>query len=209
MSRLPNALAVLTIMLAALTMSPGARAVPTLFNGHYYEWIDNGAEIAWTDARAAALALTYNGEPGYLVNITAAEENAFVGSLAPDGWIGATDKDVEGEWRWADGPESGMLFWFGDETGSVVAPFNFASWHPAEPNDFMDLFPGGEDYAHLSVGGVGGDGWNDLPNVERTPRSSYFVEYGSDLRLAPAPEPATLVIFAFGLAGLGMMRRPR
>ncbi len=94
-----------------------------------------------------------------------------------------------------------MSFWLGDSTGDLVAPFVFAGWGSIagggdgnEPND-----SGGEDYAHLQ----GFFGWNDLPNIERTPRRGYFVEYGSNL--VSVPEPSTLSLFATGLAGLGFM----
>ena len=66
----------------------------------------------------------------------------------------------------------------------------------------MELFSGGEDYAHLQ----GFFGWNDLPNIERTPRRGYFVEYDT------IPEPSTFALFATGLAllaFLGWRRRPR
>ena len=169
--------------IATLTISSSAYADAEPFNGHFYEFFQLTKDISWTDARAAALSTTSKGKCGYLVNITSAEENEFVLSITPDtwdpgtpllndGWIGATDKDLEGDWIWADGSEGGMVFWRGDAGGSLVEPFVYENWGTIEtgdndePNDYMVLFPGGEDYAHLQ----GSYGWNDLPNIERTPR---------------------------------------
>ena len=111
------------LVLTALVIPSSARAILTEFNGHSYEFIQLENDISWTDARAAALAMTFNGESGYLVNITSAAENAFVLSLTPapwissdpllnDGWIGATDKDVEGDWIWVDGSMGRKAEWF-------------------------------------------------------------------------------------------------
>jgi hypothetical protein len=204
--------------IAALMMSSTAQAVPTLFNGHYYEFVQLTADISWTDARAAAQAKTHMGEQGYLVNITSAAEQNFVINLTPgvwvpgnplvnDGWIGASDKDTEGEWKWVDGPEGGETFWSGISTGSLVAPFTYENWGSMvtgdgdEPND-----QGGEDHAHLQ----GSFGWNDLPNISKTPRRGYFIEYGSTRTDSfPIAEPTTFAILGLGLAGLGVMRRRR
>ena len=64
----------LLLVLMALTISSSARAVPIEFNTHFYEFIQLESDISWTDARAAALGMTFNGESGYLVTITTAEE---------------------------------------------------------------------------------------------------------------------------------------
>ena len=70
----------------ALIVSSAAQAQVVPFNGHYYEFIQLNDDISWTDARAAALSRTFEGKSGYLVNITSAEENAFVLSLTPAPW---------------------------------------------------------------------------------------------------------------------------
>lgn len=125
--------------ITALMLTSNAYAHSISFEGHSYEFIQLDEAISWTDARAAALSMTFNGESGYLVNITSAAEQEFVVNLTPgvwipsdplqnDGWIGATDKDVEGDWTWADGPEAGMVFWRGDASGSLVAPFVYENW---------------------------------------------------------------------------------
>src|SRR5438105_301360 len=82
-----------------------AGAVPVLdpANGHYYEHIDAG--LSWTAARAAALASDFGGRQGYLATVTSADENAFLLSLGPYGWLGGSDAAVTDEWRWVDGPE--------------------------------------------------------------------------------------------------------
>src|SRR5690606_21173115 len=90
------------------------------------------------------------------------------------GWIGGTDAQAEGTWRWVTGPEAGTVFWNGQANGSTP---NFAFWNTGEPND-LD----GEDYAHITAPGVGIPGsWNDLPvNGSDAPYvpQGYIVEYG-------------------------------
>jgi len=49
---------------------------------------------------------------GYLANITSSDENTFVAArITQDGWFGASDAGVEGDWVWLDGPEADDLFW--------------------------------------------------------------------------------------------------
>ncbi|NDV43640.1 T9SS type B sorting domain-containing protein [Flagellimonas sediminis] len=142
--------------------------------GHYYEYVPQ-VGVNWEDARVAAQNRIYFGLQGYLVTVTSAAEAQITGEqVAGTGWIGGSDAQTEGVWKWMTGPEAGQIFWNGNYTGSTP---NFAFWNTNEPNNLND-----EDYAHVTAPGVGIIGsWNDLPigggDGDYQPKG-YVVEYG-------------------------------
>ncbi len=194
-----------SVACAALNVGvTGAQAAPMEWtvasggNGHFYESIVFTG--TWSAARADALSRSHNTQPGYLVTLTSAGEQAFLIGIGvfSSGWIGGTDGGTEGEWLWADGPEAGVQFWSGGPNfGAPGTPPNFyAPWHGGDPSGGLS-----ENYAYLQAGG-----WNDFPGAPFT-TATYFIEYGGSRVSNRIPEPVTLGLFGAGLAGIGLVRR--
>ncbi len=175
-------LANINAALATLTYTRGSTGTDTLEvslvnsgevffseNNHLYKFISGS--ITWNGAQAAAPSQTAYGVNGYLATITSQSENDFVAArLVGDGWFGASDSAIEGNWRWVTGPESGTQFWSGAGGGSTVGG-NYANWASGEPNDSS----GNEDCAqfYISTGK-----WNDLP-CSGSNLAGYVAEFGT------------------------------
>jgi len=132
-------------------------------NGHMYKFV--AGQYTISQARNGALNSTFEGEPGYLVNITSANEQSFINSKvsAYNVWIGLTDTASEGTWKWMDGPEAGQTS-------------TYYNWSGGEPNNWGS----GEDYVVTKWSG--GTGWNDFGPPATTSASQiggYIIEYGT------------------------------
>jgi gliding motility-associated-like protein len=147
--------------------------------GHYYFYVSSPG-ITWTQARDAAANQDYYGLTGYLATITSEEEVQLTGEqTSGTGWIGASDAETEGTWKWETGPEAGTVFWQGTANGNSVNG-EFSYWNSGEPNNAGD-----EDYAHITSPSIGILGsWNDLavtgdtnPGGAYHPQG-YIVEFG-------------------------------
>ena len=158
--------------------------------GHFYRFISANL-ITWTNAKIAAENQFYYGRRGYLATLTSQIEADFAGKQASgSGWIGGSDEETEGVWKWVTGPEAGTpdeIFWNGTANGSSP---NFAFWNSGEPNQ-----SGEEDYAHITDVRVARDGrigsWNDLPDAGGTgsyEAKGYIVEFGT-----PSDPPLNIV----------------
>lgn len=164
------------------------------FTQHFYEFV-NDLDISWSDAKTAAENKTYFGRKGYLATLTSQEEADFAGKQAQGtGWIGGSDEETEGVWKWVSGPEAGTIFWNGQVNGSSPTG-QYANWNNNEPNDSG----GNEDYAHITDPSIGINGaWNDLPDSGGNgayQAKGYIVEYGGSAGDSETSVSASTTIF--------------
>jgi hypothetical protein len=198
--------AILVLSVACALGARPASASPVLFGTNAYEYIPGF--FSWDQANAAAQALAFNGVTGHLVTITSAGENAFVmtliASVQHSVWIGATDRAVEGVWRWVTGEQ----FWQGAGGGSVGPDVLYANWGGGQPDDFGT----GQDVATIFGGlaiapGVPGrwDDGGDGPGIANGvfQRDGYLVEFDR----AAVPEPGTFLLMASGVGALARRLR--
>lgn len=73
-----------------------------MFNGHYYKVFKE--TVSWHEAK-----LMCENLGGHLATVTSDQENNFIYGLVQDAgvqsWLGGTDEEIEGEWKWITGED--------------------------------------------------------------------------------------------------------
>ncbi|NVJ64821.1 MAG: HYR domain-containing protein [Flavobacteriaceae bacterium] len=156
----------------------GTSAPPTSLAGHTYKGERNGHTYFLSNEKATPEVAHANAiaAGGHLATITDAAENSFIsGFIADFMWIGATDRDVEGQWGWI-----------------TNEPMTYTNWANGEPNNAG----AGEDWAVINWGGVNNPSWNDW---YYTQPAYYVIEFdGGSLPTTLVSGPAPGDVFPVG-----------
>lgn len=120
------------------------------YNGHRYQLYD--LELTWEDARDFCRLLG-----GHLTTVSNADENDIIHSLISDSslfafWLGATDEETEGIWKWIDGSD-----------------WNYTNWSPNEPNNSNS----NQDYLRMYQNGK----WDDIENQSSDYELGFICEF--------------------------------
>jgi Lectin C-type domain len=166
-------------------------------NGRYYQYVGSDSyperilkiTNQFSQAISTAESASYRGLKGYLATITSANENQIVANLVGErvAYIGGTDRDSAGDWRWISGPEAGQ---------SVNVANGFTNWYPGEPsnNRFVGTTWGAGIENALAISNssaIWRGRWWDTGEwySPETVDTGYVVEYGglpASVRIAPS-----------------------
>lgn len=134
------------------------------FNGHYYYVYNINTGTTWEEAKQYC-----ESQGGYLATITSPEEQAFISSLVQNQkkrsyWIGLTDEEESGDWKWVT-----------DE------PFSYSNWGQNEPNHgyggkehYVAIVSYDTEYDYPIFRGE----WNDHANDRDIGQFGFICEWG-------------------------------
>ena len=108
----------------------------TSFNGHHYLLFD--MSVSWPEAKEYCEDIG-----GHLATVTSADEDSIIQTLISKGgksgyWLGATDVEAEGTWKWITGEG-----------------FGYTNWYDGNPNN------SGSREHYLEIRKDYGNKWND------------------------------------------------
>jgi len=135
--------------------------------GVHYQFFGSG-KLYYENAEEFASSLTHNGDKGRLLTIRcrAQEEklDAWMKKFPEDSviWLGASDKQSEGYWKWPNGD----LFWM--QNADSNTPSTYSNWRSGEPNN--------ADGEHCATY-LPEKGWND---VKCDSAAQIIVEFGPE-----------------------------
>jgi Ca2+-binding RTX toxin-like protein len=149
---------------AAAVLAAYSGVVHNATTGSFYLYVNSA--VTWQAAQNAAVAYQIFGVAGHLAHSNNLTENQYLDSIsgANNIWLGGSDGEVNGVWRWVGGPDDGLQFWQGAVGGTSVG--QYTNWNPGEPNDYN----GYEARLEMYNGGV----WND--QLEGS-TSRYIIEW--------------------------------
>jgi hypothetical protein len=205
-------------------------------NGHVYEYVNE--VVSWETANSLAAQSELAGVSGHLVTITSQEEQNFVWSHAGESisvgydgaavWLGGSDAEQEGVWKWVTGPEAGTTFWQGAGPNGVYGPAgspvdgNYSNWREGR-YDAPNLVAGdgqltNADYASILINDLGGSGelgtWEDDVNsytaygTNRPGGNAYVIEYSDPAPVSQSVEYVKLKVDTAGMSdpdGIGAL----
>ena len=189
-----------------ITWSLGANRAYSSLSGHFYQFFayaQNDETLTWWQAKKTCEDTGLFGMRGYLGTILSAYENELVtGKLTSEGWMGASDIEVEAMWRWVTGPESsaddfsGSLFWKGRGRGfgGTEAGLAYSNWEPPSSTNVGGEPNGGEaeNFAIIHTNGLWSDVSSSVPSVR-----GFLCEWGGNfgtVREAPMNTHGTIIL---------------
>ena len=151
--------------------------------GHgYMVFTSNSSSFGFEEARKQLAWKKWRGLSGHLATIGTVQEAAFLQRTFAGHsnlWIGASDAEEEGVWRWIDGPEEGQVICTatpannGHRVAAVAGAY--CNWATNEPNNYLDR---DEDYCLWNYRGEGG--WND-DRAADTDANGVLIEFSPPL----------------------------